>query len=81
MTEQVSQVGGKNLLLALFDIAYRSRLGLPLIVSAGLMFFDIQARIEIDVNIDVEQGEAAEVVDGEEVDRRDGRQQQQRRPQ
>ena len=40
----VCRVGGKNLLLALFDIAYRSRLGLPLIVSAGLMFFDIQAR-------------------------------------
>ena len=74
MCGAVSRIAGKNLLLALFDIAYRSRLGLPLLVSAGLMLFDVQFRIEVGFEVGVEEAiadhEEAEAggVDGEEGD-------------
>ena len=73
MCGAVSRIAGKNLLLALFDIAYRSRLGLPLLVSAGLMLFDVQFRIEVGFEVGVEEAiadheEAEAGVDGEEGD-------------
>jgi len=72
MAEQVSRIAGKNLLLALFDIAYRSRLGLPLIVSAGLMLFDVHLRLEVGFEGHVEQ-EVEVAVDEEGDDHRDRR--------
>ena len=65
MFDAVSRIAGKNLLLALFDIAYRSRLGLPLIVSAGLMLFDVHLRLEVGFEGHVEQ-EAEVAEDAEE---------------
>lgn len=60
MAEQASRIAGKNLLLALFDIAYRTRLGLPLIVSAGLMLFGVHLRLEVGFEGHVEQADVAE---------------------
>ena len=68
----MSGIAGKNLLLALFDIAYRSRLGLPLIVSAGLMLFDVHLRLEVGFEGHVEQ-EVELAVDEEGDDHRDRR--------
>jgi hypothetical protein len=61
----VSRFGGKNLLLALFDIAYHSRLGLPLLVSAGFMLFDLHLRLEVEFEAHVQQGEEEQQPEGE----------------
>lgn len=59
-SDPASRIAGKNLLLALFDIAYRTRLGLPLIVSAGLMLFGVHLRLEVGFEGHVEQADVAE---------------------
>ena len=38
----------KSFLLTLFDFAFRSRLLLPLLVSAGFMLFDLRIRLEVE---------------------------------
>ena len=66
---------GKNLLLALFDIAYHSRLGLPLLLSAGFMLFDLHLRLEVEFEANVQRGgggDAAAAEDGQEAEDRDG---------
>ena len=59
-SDPASRIAGKNLLLALFDIASRTRLGLPLIVSAGLMLFGVHLRLEVGFEGHVEQADVAE---------------------
>ena len=54
--------------MALFDIAYRSRLGLPLIVSAGLMLFDVHLRLEVGFEGHVEQAEHGEAEVAEDAE-------------
>lgn len=39
----------KSLLLTLFDIAFRSRVGLPLLISAGFMLFGLHLRLEVEI--------------------------------
>jgi len=42
-------------LLTLFKLAYRSRLSLPILVSAGFMLFDLHMRLEIEMEAHILQ--------------------------
>ena len=45
----------KSFLLTIFDVAFRSRLSLPLLISAGFMLFNIQVRLELELEADVQR--------------------------
>ena len=51
---QVYEDPGKSLLLRLFEIAFHSRLSLPLMISAGFMIFNSQVRIEFEFDARIE---------------------------
>lgn len=44
-----------SLMLRLFDIAFHSRCSLPLLISAGLMIFDLHLQIELEVEARVQR--------------------------
>ena len=52
----------KSLFTCLLDLAFRSRLALPIVVSAGLMFFDLHLRLELDVEAHIQQHQQARPV-------------------
>ena len=62
--------GAQRLILSLFEIAYRTRTCLPLILSAGFMLSEVQVRLEINVGARAEiQREGAQIAfEIEEVD-------------
>ena len=50
----------KGLLSALFQVAFRSRLCLPLIISAGFMLLDLHLRLDVEVEANVIEQEVEE---------------------
>jgi hypothetical protein len=61
--ESSTRGAAKNLLLTLFDIAFRSRHSLPLLVSAGFMLFDLHLRLEVEFEARVQHQEEPEEAD------------------
>jgi hypothetical protein len=42
-------------LISLFKLAYKSRVSLPLLVSAGFMLLDLHMRLELEIEAHVQQ--------------------------
>jgi len=42
-------------LVSLFKLAFRSKLTLPILVSAGFMLFDLHMRLEIEMEAHIQQ--------------------------
>ena len=71
--ESTARFAAKNFLLSLFDIAFRSRHSLPLIISAGFMLFDFHLRLEVDVEAGINnQDDEDEETDEEQSDDDEG---------
>jgi len=42
-------------LLSMFSVAYKSRVCLPMLISAGFMLLDLHMRLELEIEADVQR--------------------------
>jgi hypothetical protein len=70
----MSQVAGatsstvKSLLRSLFSVAFHSRTGLPLLLSAGFLLFDFHLRVDLQLQVNLLQQDVEEEDEQEDED-------------